>query len=115
MVPVQQVLVPSADVQGSDTVTSSIEPVPPTPSIISNRQVDPATQQPIVVNSVNNLAASQPLPIRVVSIIQDEEASASQPVGIANILNSPRRTRSDGLVNVYSMTHDRRGYDYEQS
>ena len=62
MVPVQQLLGPSADAQGSDNVTSSIGPVPPTPSIISNRRVDLSTQQPIVVNGVNNIAASQPLP-----------------------------------------------------
>ena len=111
MDPVQQLLVPSADVQVRDHVTSSIRSVPITPSIISNRQVDPFAQQPPVGNSVNSVAASQPLPARVVSIIQDEELPASQPVGIANILNSPRRTRSEGLVNVYTMTHDRRGYE----
>ena len=111
MVPVQQLLVPSADDQGSDNVTSSIGPVPATPSIISNRRVDPSTQQPNVVNSVSNIIASQPLPRRVASIRHDEETASSQPVGNARILSSPRRTRSDGLVNVYTMTYDRRGYE----
>ena len=109
--PVQQLRVPSADVQGRDHVISSIRSVPITPGIISNRQVDPFAQQPPVGNSVNNVAASQPLPARVISIIQDEVSPASQPVGIVDILNSPRRTRSEGLVNVYTMTHNRRGYE----
>ena len=111
MDPVQQLLVPSADVQGRDHVTSGIRPVPTTPSIISNRQVDPFAQQPTVGNSVNSISASQPLPARVVSIIHDKELPASQPTGIANMLNSPRRTRSEGLVNVYTMTHNRKGYE----
>ena len=111
MVPVQQTLGPSADAQSSDNVTSSIGPVPAAPSIISNRRVEPSTQQPNVDNSVSNIVASQPLPRRVASIIHDEETASSQPVGSARILNSPRRTRSDGLVNAYTMSYDRRGYE----
>ena len=114
---IQQLPVSLPDAQVSDHVTSSIDSgsVPIIPGIISNRQVDPFVQQPhvgsSVGSSVSNIAVSQPLTARTVSIIQDERLTSSQPVAIADIFNSPRRTRSGGLVNAYTMTHDRRGYE----
>ena len=110
-VPVQQSLGPSADAQESDGVTSGIGSVPAAASAIGNRRVEPPTQQLNVDSSVSNIVASQPLPRRVASIIHDEETASSQPVGSARILNSPRHTRSNGLVNAYTMSYNRRGFE----
>ena len=110
---IQQLPVSPADAQVRDHGTSSIGSgsVPITLGIINNRQVDSFVQQPHVGSSNNSIAVSQPLTARAASIIQDERLTASQPVGTVDILNSPRRTRSGGLVNAYTMTQDRRGYE----
>ena len=110
---IQQLPVSPADAQIRDHETSNIGSgsVPITPGIINNRQVDSFVQQPHVGSSNNSIAVSQPLTARAASIIQDERLTASQPVGTVDILNSPRRTRSAGLVNAYTMTQDRRGYE----
>ena len=100
----------SAGAQDSNDV-SSTGPVPSTASAIGSRRVEPHTQQLNVVSSAAHITASQPLPRRMASIIQDEEIASSQPVGNNPILNSPRRTRSRGLVNTYRMSYRRQGFE----
>ena len=109
--PVYQSQGASAGAQDSNDVVSSTGPVPSVASAIDSRQVELRTQQLNVSSSAAHITASQPQPRRVASIIHDEEIASSQPAGNNPILNSPRRTRSRGLVNTYRMSYRRQGFE----
>ena len=99
-----------ADVQANNSGVNVANLTPPADGFIGDSIGDRHMQHLNGNNSVSHITSSQPNQGNVSSIVYDARFSSSQP-GTGNILNSPRRTRSQGQTTGYTLSYRRPGFE----